>query len=180
MIKKLEGLNIILRKACFDDYKAMYKDIWSNEEIYKWMFFKPTFSIDLAIDRIKRTIEYQKTHYSYYIILKKTNEVIGFCGVNEIEPFIYEETGICIASKYQNKGYGKEVLKLLLDLVFNKLNGQMFEYSYISNNLKSKHLALSFNFKYKSQEVIVRPWDKKEMIVEKLYLTKENYIIHNM
>lgn len=177
---KIEGLNLILRKACFEDYQVMYKNIWSNEEIYKWMFFEPTFDDASAIERIKRTIAFQKNHYAYYIALKQTNEVIGFCGVNEFEPFKYEETGICISSLYQNKGYGKEVLKLLLDLVFNKLNGKYFKYSYIHNNSKSKHLALLFNFKYESEEVITRLWDKKEIIVEKLYLTKEEYIIHNM
>lgn len=175
MIDKIEGLNLILRKACFEDYKTMYKSIWSNEKIYKWMFFEPTFDEASAIQRIKRTIEFQKTHYAYYIALKQTNEVIGFCGVNEIEPFRYEETGICISESYQNKGYGKEVLKLLLDLVFDELNGEYFKYCYIHNNSKSKHLALSFNFKYEGQELTIRPWDKKEMIVEKVYLTKKTY-----
>ena len=176
MINSLVGEHIILRKAKPNDYNSMLKNIWSDEEVYKWMLFKPTLTIDDAIDRTNRSIEFQKDHYAYFVALKDTDEAIGYCGIKEYEKDKYEECGICIARQYQNKGYGKEILELLLDLAFNKLNGSTFRYGYFTNNIKSKKLANHFNFKYDSKEELIRPWDNKKFIVELCLLEKEEYI----
>ena len=40
MINRIEGNNIVLRKAKFDDYNAMLKNVWGNEDVYQWMLFK--------------------------------------------------------------------------------------------------------------------------------------------
>lgn len=149
MINRIEGNNIVLRKAKFDDYNAMLKNVWGNEDVYQWMLFKPTFTID---------------------------EAIGLCGIREYDFMHYEESGICIAPKYQGMGYGKEVLSLLLDLAFNKLNAIDFRYGYFKENVKSKKLAQTYKFKYKYTETIIRPWDNEEKIVEQCILTKEEYI----
>ena len=117
MINRIEGNNIVLRKAKFDDYNAMLKNVWGNEDVYQWMLFKPTFTIDEAIDRINRSIIFQKDNYAYFIAIKDTDEAIGLCGIREYDFMHYEESGICIAPKYQGMGYGKEVLSLLLSLI---------------------------------------------------------------
>ena len=172
----LIGDNIILRKAKYDDYKNMLKSIWSDEEIYKWMLFKPTFSEEDAIARINRTIEYQKNNYAYIIALKDNDLAIGFCGIKENDKGHFEESGIAIAKEYQGKGYGKELLKLLLDLVFNKLDGIDFLYGYYNDNIKSKGLANSFNFKYQYTKEMVRPWDNTKKIIDYCLLKKSDYI----
>lgn len=176
MINRIEGNNIVLRKAKFDDYNAMLKNVWGNEDVYRWMLFKPTFTIDEAIDRINRSIIFQKDNYEYFIAIKDTDEAIGLCGIREYNFMHYEESGICIAPKYQGMGYGKEVLSLLLDLAFNKLNAIDFRYGYFKENVKSKKLAQTYKFKYKYTETIIRPWDNEEKIVEQCILTKEEYI----
>ena len=78
MINSLVGEHIILRKAKPSDYNSMLKNIWSDEEVYKWMLFKPTLTIDDAIDRTNRSIEFQKDHYAYFVALKDTDEAIGY------------------------------------------------------------------------------------------------------
>ena len=59
MINSLVGERIILRKAKPSDYSSMLKNIWSEEEVYKWMLFKPTLTEIEAIDRTNRSIEFQ-------------------------------------------------------------------------------------------------------------------------
>ena len=175
MYDLLVGEHIVLRKAKEDDYKPML-EVWGDEEVYKWMLFEPTLTISDAIMRNKRSMEYQKDHFAYYIALKDGDIPIGLCAIKEYDFGLYEESGICISKKYQGFGYGKEVLKLLLDLAFNNLNAKSFRYGYFIENIKSKKLALSFGFKYIETEELIRPWDKSKKIIELCILEKEDYL----
>ena len=175
MYELLEGKNIVLRKAKSSDYKSMLKHVWSDESVYKWMLFQPTFTEKDAIDRCERSINFQKDHYAYFIALKETDEAIGLCAIDESEPFVFKECGICIGTVFQGKGYGKEIVSLLLDLAFNKLKGDKFVYGYYQDNVKSKRLAESFGFKYFETEKIVRQWDNTEKTIDYCCLTKEEW-----
>lgn len=174
----INGNNLILRKAMPKDLKPMLNNIWSDENIYKYMFFEPTNSLDEAKDRLNRSIEFQKNNYAYFIALKETNEAIGFCGIKEIEPNVYAETGLCIAQKFQGNGYGKELLIILLDLVFNKINADKFIYACMNNNLKSKNLCLSLGFKYYESKEEIRKYDNYKIVCDYYYLNKCDYKIN--
>ncbi len=175
MYEELVGEHIVLRKAKEDDYKAMLTNIWSDEEIYKWMMFAPTKTIEEAIERNHRSMEFQKDHYAYYVALKDTDEPIGLCGIKENELGHYEECGIGLARKCQGKGYGKEVVSLLLELAFQKLGAQDFTYNYDQDNLKSSKLAAHFHFHYDHTKELIRPWDGKVKTIDSCILTKEMY-----
>jgi RimJ/RimL family protein N-acetyltransferase len=176
MFDLLIGKNIILRKAKEKDYESMLNNVWGDEEVYKWMLYTPTKTIEDSIDRLKRSMEYQKDHYAYFIALKDTDEAIGLCAIKEYEPNRWEESGICIGTKYQGNGYGKEILSLLLDLAFNKLNAIDFRYGYFIDNLKSKKLAEFFNFKFVSKEEFIRPWDQEKKIIDLCLLNRNDYL----
>ena len=151
-------------------------DVWGNEDVYKWMLFTPTKTIDDAKERIKRSIEFQKNNFAYFISLKDNNTPIGLCAIKEYEPNKYEESGICISTKYQGQGFGKEVVSLLLDIAFNKLNAKTFRYGYFIDNISSKKLALYFNFKYNETKEFIRPWDKEKKLIELCLLSREDYL----
>ena len=172
----LIGKNIILRKAKVSDYESMFKNVWGDEEVYKWMLFSPTLTIEDAILRTSRSIDYQKDHYAYFVALKDTDEAIGLCAISEYEPNRWEENGICIGTKYQGLGYGKEVVSLLLDLAFNKFNAIDFEYAYFKDNIKSKNLASKFNFKYVYTKELIRPWDNEKKIIDYALLSRRDYM----
>ena len=175
MIDTLIGEHIILRKAKEDDYLSMLNNVWGDEEVYKWMLYTPTLTIEEAIERNKRSIEYQKNNYAYYIALKDSDIPIGLCAIKEYEDKRFKESGICIGTKYQGKEYGKEVVYLLLQLAFDKLGAESFEYGYFVDNIKSKSLAAYFGFKYDHTEEIIRPWDKQKKIVDLCLLSREDY-----
>ena len=172
---RLESKNIVLRKAKLSDYKSMLENVWSDEEVYNLMLFTPTKTEEEAIERCNKSILYQKTNYAYFITLKDTDEAIGFCAIKEYEPNRYKECGIGIGTKYQGKGFGKEVLELLLDLAFNKLHCEFFQYGYFEDNVKSKALANHYGFKFYSKEEIVRPWDNEKRIVDLCLLSKDEF-----
>lgn len=172
------GNNIILRKAKEDDYLSMLVNIWSNEEVYKWMLFTPTNTIEDAKDRIKRSISFQENHYCYFIALKNTDEAIGFCGMEEIEDNVYRECGIGIGPMFQGKGYGKEVLDILLDLAFNKLGANSFIYGYFIDNIRSATLASHYHFKYLETLNVIRSWDNARKVINNYILTKDKYLLN--
>jgi RimJ/RimL family protein N-acetyltransferase len=169
------GDNIILRCAQDNDYLSMLK-VWGDKDVYQWMLFTPTVEESDAKERNKRSMEYQKSHYAYYIAKKDTNKPIGLCAIKEYEDGKIKESGIAIAIEYQGLGYGKEVLKLLLDLAFNKLDAKSFQYGYFIDNIKSKRLAEYFHFQYGGIEEMVRPHDQEKKITELCILKREDYI----
>lgn len=175
MFETIEGNDIVLRKAKPNDYKSMLKHVWSNENIYKWMLFQPTFTEEEAIERTKRSYDFQQNHYAYFVALKETDEAIGMCAINEYEPNKWEECGIAIGEAFQGKGYGKEVVKLLLRLVFENLNGKSFKYGYFQNNIKSKKLAASLGFEYIETGEMIRQYTQEKFLVDYCILSLDKW-----
>lgn len=173
------GDKIILRKANDNDYESMFKNVWNDKEVYKWMYFGPTNTIEEAIERNKKTILFQQNLYAYYIALKDTNVAIGLCGIYEYEEDRFQECSICVGKEYQGNGIGNEVLSILLDLAFNKLNAIDFRYSYFIDNVKSINLAKKYHFEPFKKEEIIRPWDKEKKTIIYCLLSKEEYIKNN-
>ena len=63
----LIGNNIVLRKAKYEDYEKMLKNVWSDRKIYEWMLFTPTYTEQEAIVRVKRSIEFRIRRCKYII-----------------------------------------------------------------------------------------------------------------
>ena len=176
MYETLEGEHIRLRKAKETDYLSMWKNIWGDEAVYRWMLFPPTLTEAEAVDRCRRSICYQKENFAWFIALKDTDEAVGLCAVREYEPGRFEEAGIGIAAKCQGKGYGKEVVALLLDLVFIRLGARDCQYGYFRENEKSKKVAESFGFRYDRSYDLTRPWDGAVKHIDSCLLTREEYL----
>ena len=176
MYETLEGRHIRLRKARETDYLSMLENVWGDEAVYRWMLYQPTLTEEDALDRCRRSIEFQKGHYAWFVALKDTDEAIGLCAIREDEPGHWEESGICIGTKYQGKGYGKEIVALLLDLAFGKLGAADVRYGYFRDNEKSRKVAESFGFRYDRTYTLTRPWDGAEKTIDSCILTREAYL----
>lgn len=85
----METDDIVLRKAKFEDWESMHKNVWSRPETAKYMQWQITKTEESAKERIKKTITYQKTHDTYLIYEKEHGQAIGFAGVEEISPHIF-------------------------------------------------------------------------------------------
>lgn len=143
----LQAADIYLAKANFEDWSSMYQNIWSRPESNRYMLWELTTDEEAAKLRIERTIEYQKTHNTYLVYEKLSGQAIGFAGLEIIVPCVFQETGIALGPDYMGKGYGKQILRLLLKYAAS-LGGKEFFYSTRAANTASVALALSCGFTY--------------------------------
>lgn len=148
----METKDIVLRKARFEDWEDLYRNVWSRPETARYMVWKLTTSEEEARIRIEKAIEFQKTHDTYSVLEKNSGQVIGWAGFEELEPHIYQETGIALGPEYVGKGYGKQILLLLMQYCKEFLGGEEFHYSTRSENTAAKALALSCGFVYQYTE----------------------------
>lgn len=174
-MERLQGEKITLRKARCEDLNDIYTNVWSDESLNKLMLWKTTTSLDEAKSRLERTVAYQSENDAFFIEDNKTKEVIGFCGIVEIDPSVYDDTGICIAQKFQNEGRGKELIKLLSDFVFNEKKASKLMMSTFKENDRMNHILKTCGFEFVEAIKMTRQYDGLEYYSNQYVLTKENY-----
>lgn len=173
-LEKIESKNVVLRKAKESDLMFIWQNVWIDDILAENMLWEPVKTKEKAKEKLERSILLQSKNTTYFVCLKQTDEPIGFAGVIG-ESGEYKEVGICIARKHQGKGYGKEVLQMLIKLVFECLNGKSFLYTCFSNNQISKNLCMSVGFRYVDSNSITREYDGKSFIKENYIMDKEMY-----
>lgn len=162
----LESEDIKLEKAKYEDWKDMYRNVWSHPETAKYMEWSVTTNEEEAKLRIKRTIHFEENHDTYLVYEKQCGTAIGFAGVEMIEPEIYQEAGIALGPEYVRKGYGTQILKLLLEYC-KSMGGKEFYYYSRAENKASRRLALTCGFEFRTSErrIDSRNGESYEMLV---------------
>lgn len=141
----LETRDLVLDRGKFEDYEAMYRNVWSHPESAKYMQWRVTERPEDAPDRMRRNIQWQKVHDTYFVYLKATGEAIGFAGVERISPTLWEEGGICLGPDFVRRGYGRQILQCLLD--YAKAQGAEEFVAYArEKNTASRALIASMGF----------------------------------
>ncbi len=141
----LETKDLILDKAGFEDWEAMYRNVWRHPESARYMRWRVTMDPADAPDRMRRTIEWQKAHDTYLVYLKATGQAIGFAGVERMSPTAWEEAGICLGPDYVGRGYGKQILQRLVDYA-KSLGTEEFVCYAREQNTASRALITSLGF----------------------------------
>lgn len=160
-----ETKRLILKHPEFDDWKSIYRNLWQHEESAKYMLWSVTTSEDEAKKRMERTIAFQQTHTAWLIYEKESGEAIGFAGFLECKSGIFEDTGVAFGPKYVGKGYGKETLKLLMELA-KEAGGQKFIATCRSENTASRHLILGQGFQFTHTEDRIDPRNDMPYVLE--------------
>lgn len=156
---RLETPRLLLRKARDNDLDSIWQNVWNDGELAKTMLWQPTLTREDALLRLQRTKALQALHFTYFVCLKETDEPIGFAGIREISLGVFDETGLCIAQRFQRQGYGKEMLQALISLAFHQLHGHKYLYSCFRENTPSANLCKSLGFQYTHTDTGVRNWD---------------------
>lgn len=141
----LETQDLILDKAKFEDWEPMYRNVWRHPESARYMMWQATGRKEEAPERMRRTIEFQKSHDTYLVYLKATGEAIGFAGVEQLSPALWEEAGICLGPDFVGRGYGKQILRRLMDYA-KTLGAEAFVCSAREKNAASRALISSLGF----------------------------------
>lgn len=163
----IETSDLILKKAVFDDWYAMYQSIWSHEESAKYMLWKVIATEEQAKLRMKKCLEVQeKSPFNWTVYEKKTGQAIGWAVVEEIEPGVFEDQGIAIGPAFVNKGYGKQIVNVIVDFLQNDLNAKKVIFSYRSNNIAAKKMLEACGFVYSHSIQKVDKRTGREYILE--------------
>lgn len=161
---KTEGL--ILKKAKQEDWKDMYNNLWHYEESAKYMLWDVTSSEAEAIERAIKSVAFQKvTKYAFFIYEKESNMAIGFAGMKEIEPGVYEDTGIAIGPSFTQKGYGTQVLNALVEEA-KRCGAHKFVVSCRKQNIASHNLQVKCGFNFVKEETRIDPRTDESYVLE--------------
>ena len=124
----LETDRLLLRPLDFSDAEGMFR-LDSNANVHKYLGNNPVKSIEESNHYIEniRNQYLQNGTGRFAVILKDTNEFIGWCGIKFItEPennhVNFYEIGYRLMEEHWGKGYGYESAKAWLDYGFEKMN----------------------------------------------------------
>lgn len=166
-----ETKDLLLRKAIQSDWKAMYENIWQYQESAQYMLWDVTTSEDAAYARMERTIRFQSEHeYHWTVVEKHSGQPIGWAGMQERSPGIWEECGIALGPAFTGNGYGKQLLMLLMEEA--KCRGcRRFIACFRAQNDRSRGLTSSLGFRFTHAEEKVDPRNGEPYTME--YYEKE-------
>ena len=109
-----------------------------------------------------------------FVLKKNTHKFVGTFEFMEITDD-FAELGLCITKSMQNKGYGTEIEKRIIDYSFNELNLKYLTAYIFDYNERSLHCSKKLGFtEFEVDEVIEGHWGKVKEIG--LKLTKESYL----
>ena len=168
-----ETEHLRLGKARQEDWESMWKNVWSRPACAKYMYWDVTETEKEARDRMRRTVEFQRLRPDAWLIYEKASGLaIGYTGLRELEPGILEETGVCIGEDYFRRGYGREILRLLIKMVRER-GFKEFRVYVRQDNTASRQLILSEGLPFWKQEEITWQKDGSQVILETYRLLPE-------
>jgi|TARA_B110000495_G_scaffold165008_1_gene150694 RimJ/RimL family protein N-acetyltransferase len=149
----LSGKRVNFKRIEKSDLKILQK--WRNsDEIWQ---FNTQFTLLNMINQ-KEWYEQNTQKISDRIMFMITNKIgksIGICGLINLNSKDHSASIAIIIGekKHHNRGFGQEILKLLLNYGFSKLKLHRIESDVFEYNENSLHLFKKMNFK---QEVVLR------------------------
>ncbi len=162
----IETRDLILRKAAQPDWRSIWENLWRHEESAKYMLWDVTRTEREAAARMQRTVRFQKYHkYVFLVIEKITGEAIGFAGMTEVEPGVYEDTGLALGPAYTGRGYGRQVLTALAEAAAAEGARKMVT-SCRKQNAASRNLQTGCGFVFSHEEDRTDPRNGQPYILE--------------
>ena len=148
----LETRDLFLDKARQEDWRDMYERLWRHEESARYMFWQVTDSEEAARARMERTIAFEAQEpYALLVYEKVSHRAIGFAGMRQAAPGIYEEIGIALGPDYVGRGYGRQILNALTAEA-RRLGARTFRACCCSGNVASRALQISCGFRFVGTE----------------------------
>ena len=113
----IETNDLILRQGSADDWQDLYRNLWSREEVFQYMFKNPCPSEEHAAARTgSYAVMHEEVKTEFFVIEKASGQAIGMAGIKELKPAKWTITDIAIGPHFQGKGYGKQIVTALLNL----------------------------------------------------------------
>ena len=155
-----------LNHPVFSDWEGMYRNLWRHRESAEFMLWNVTTSPEEAQERMRRSIAFQEGKPAWFVYEKSSGEPMGFAGFREIEPGVFEDTGIAGGPAFVGKGYGKEILNLLTRIAKEEYDAVGFIASCRSRNSASRGMILGCGFRFSHYENRIDHRNGTEYILE--------------
>jgi len=147
----IETPRLKMREFTLNDLDAVYA-FSINEEVTK-------YTGDLGMVKTKQDAmdvitnvwqaEYKKYGYARYALLcKKTDKVIGFCGIKYLPEKQRPDVGYRMLPEYWGKGLGFEALKATMDYAKNELKLDNIMAEAVVENIASNKMLLKVGLKH--------------------------------
>jgi RimJ/RimL family protein N-acetyltransferase len=162
--RKMTGENCFLSPIDVNDVEKFTE--WLNDlEVTQYVTLYPQI---ISLTNEKEVLEHLSKNHTYSIIDINTNELIGNCGLMDLDNLNQTgEVGIFIGNKkYWGNGYGAEALTLLMDYGFKALNlHNIFLRVYSFNERAIKcYEKIGFKIIGKRREALLRGKDRHDII----------------
>ena len=167
--------DLILRPAVETDWEPMFRNLWRHAESARYMFWEPSATEEEARDRIRRTIRFEEQNpLCFLAALRTSGEAIGFAGMSERAPGVFEERGIALGPAYTGRGYGKQLLAALLREAFEGQNAEAFLCCNWEQNAPSRRVQEHFGFREIGREAQTSPRGEA-FVMERRQLDRAGY-----
>jgi len=121
MEKVLETERTYLRKLSFDDAQNFF-DLNSDKEVIKYTGDKSFENVDEAKSFLLNYDHYDTYGYGRWAVIeKKSDELIGWCGLKFNQKTEEIDLGFRFFKKYWNQGFATETAQACLQYGFNEL-----------------------------------------------------------
>lgn len=171
----LETKDLILRPGLENDWAQLYKNLWSRESVFQYLFSRPSLTPEAGK---KKTAAYAQMHTDvpteFFVVEKSSREAIGIAGIKFLTPDTATITDIAIGPDFWGKGYGKQILTFLTRLAFSYPEIMELHYSCFTENEISKKLALSCGFVYSHSQETMLPKSNQTITLDHYIRRKEN------
>ena len=83
----IEVKDLILRQGAADDWRDLYRNLWSHEEVFRYMFKNPCPSEEHAAARTGAyAVMHEEVKTEFFAIEKASRQAIGIAGIKELKP----------------------------------------------------------------------------------------------
>lgn len=150
--QRLETERLILRRYKIDDAEAMFNNWASDDDVVKFLMWKPHESPEVSRGIIEEWIKrYSDGSYYHWAVVLKENgdEPIGdIAVVSAKEEISMAHIGYCIGKKWWHKGITSEALKAVMDYLFDAADMNRIESRHDPRNVNSGKVMLKCGMKY--------------------------------
>lgn len=128
---------LILREFSLEDAQDFY-ELNLDKEVMKYTADKAFSSVEESADLIRNYKQYELNGYGRWtVVLKETNEVLGWCGLKYIDSVQEVDLGYRLHKRYWNKGYATEASMACLEVGFEQYNLDLIVGRTMKDNLAS-------------------------------------------
>lgn len=135
--KLIETERLILRKFKLTDYKDMYNNWASDDDVTRYITWATHKNMDETKEVVtKYVIDSEKDNYYHWCIeLKETGEAVGGIGAFRLfEDLSLFEVGYCIGKKSWNQGITTEAMHAIFKFFFEEVGVNRIEARHDTKN----------------------------------------------